>query len=95
MATTEVRRDGAKTYLLFFCDPCDTHHMIRVGEPGSWQWDGNLDAPTISPSILVNQGSANPTVPVCHSFVRGGHIEYLSDCTHALAGRTVPLSELP
>lgn len=27
----------------------------------------------------------------CHSFVRDGQIEFLSDCTHALAGKTVPL----
>lgn len=30
---------------------------------------------------------------VCHSFVRAGAIEFLSDCTHALAGQTVPLPE--
>src|SRR5436309_254590 len=28
---------------------------------------------------------------VCHSFVRDGLIEFLGDCTHPLAGRTVPL----
>jgi hypothetical protein len=27
----------------------------------------------------------------CHSFVRAGHIQFLGDCTHALAGKTVPL----
>lgn len=26
---------------------------------------------------------------VCHSFVRDGRIEFLSDCTHALSGQTV------
>ena len=30
----------------------------------------------------------------CHSFVRDGKIEFLSDCTHALAGQTVPLEPL-
>ena len=28
---------------------------------------------------------------VCHSFVRDGQIQFLTDCTHALAGQTVPL----
>jgi hypothetical protein len=28
---------------------------------------------------------------VCHSFVRDGQIQFLSDCTHKLAGQTVPL----
>jgi hypothetical protein len=29
---------------------------------------------------------------VCHSFVKGGQIQFLGDCTHALAGQTVPLA---
>lgn len=28
---------------------------------------------------------------VCHSFVEGGRIRFLSDCTHHLAGQTVDL----
>lgn len=28
---------------------------------------------------------------ICHSFVRDGQIQFLNDCTHALAGQTVPL----
>jgi len=31
----------------------------------------------------------------CHSFVRDGRIEFLSDCTHALKGQTVDLPDLP
>ena len=31
---------------------------------------------------------------ICHSFIRDGFIEYLSDCTHSLAGKTVELKEL-
>ncbi len=29
----------------------------------------------------------------CHSFVRDGQIQFLGDCTHALAGQTVPLPD--
>lgn len=32
--------------------------------------------------------------PRCHSFVRDGKIEFLSDCTHALAGQTVELPDV-
>jgi hypothetical protein len=28
---------------------------------------------------------------VCHIFVRNGQIEYLGDCTHDMAGKTVPM----
>lgn len=31
----------------------------------------------------------------CHSFVTDGQIQFLGDCSHALAGQTVPLPELP
>ena len=31
---------------------------------------------------------------VCHSFVTDGQIQYCSDSTHDLAGKTVPLPEL-
>jgi hypothetical protein len=30
---------------------------------------------------------------ICHSFVTNGRIQFLSDCTHALAGQTVDLPE--
>lgn len=32
---------------------------------------------------------------ICHSFVRDGRIEFLGDCTHELAGRTVDLPDCP
>jgi hypothetical protein len=35
-----------------------------------------------------------PVCYVCHSFVREGMIQFLSDCTHELAGQTVELPEL-
>lgn len=30
---------------------------------------------------------------ICHSFVRDGKIEYLSDCTHDMAGQTIELTD--
>jgi hypothetical protein len=30
---------------------------------------------------------------ICHSFVTDGQIQFLDDCTHALAGQTVPLPD--
>jgi len=31
---------------------------------------------------------------VCHSFVKDGMIQFLSDCTHELAGKTVEMVDL-
>lgn len=30
---------------------------------------------------------------ICHSFITDGKIQYLPDCTHALAGQTVEMEE--
>ena len=63
----------------------------------AWTWDGNLEAPTLSPSILTH---TEPYVDgkgtgICHSFISAGIVEFLGDCTHSLAGQKVPLPELP
>ena len=74
-----------------WCPGCDDLHRVVDGANG-WTWDGNLTAPTFSPSILVTGGSSGVR---CHSFVRAGVWEFLSDCTHSLAGQHVPLPDLP
>lgn len=87
----------------FWCPGCDGIHVIGVdnndGGP-KWGWDRNADAPTFTPSILVTyggkdagQGHAPPAR--CHSFVKAGQIEFLSDCTHSLAGKTVSIPDWP
>lgn len=77
----------------FWCPGCGEMHMVNTDESDrpAWGFNGNYDAPTFTPSILVNPGRANPTKHICHSFVRDGRIEFLGDCTHALAGQTVEL----
>jgi len=93
-------RDGEHTYkaLLFVCPGCvaDGHtgvHMLPVqGETGiraRWDWDGSLAAATLNPSILTTAGPLR-----CHSFLRAGVFEFLSDCSHSLAGQHVPMPDL-
>lgn len=45
------------------------------------------------PSVPLGRPDAGKT-HVCHSFIRDGRIEFLSDCTHALAGQTVDLPDI-
>jgi hypothetical protein len=88
--------------LMFVCPGCALDgnsglHILPVNTNAtspSWTWDGNLDAPTIEPSILTNgrEGSIHPR---CHSFLRAGVFEFLSDCEHAMAGQRVPMPDLP
>lgn len=87
--------------LVFWCPGCELMqgggsglHLLPV-TPGSdratWTFDGNLDAPTLNPSILTHGANDGR----CHSYLRGGVLEFLDDCTHELAGQKVPLPELP
>lgn len=83
-----------------WCPGCDSAKAIpTAAEDGTlppdgphWEFDGNLEAPTLSPSILQHQSGS---VPQCHSYVKAGQWEFLGDCTHALAGKTVPMVPLP
>ena len=85
------RKDSPRKTYLFWCPGCDTAH----GPNDTWQFNGDVDKPTLSPSVLVNQGRRNPGSHVCHSFVRDGQIQFLSDCTHDMAGQTIELPDWP
>ena len=80
------------TTAVFWCPGCDGPHAVRIAGPGSWDYNGDHEAPTFTPSVKVTRP---PTPYCCHSFVRDGQIQFLSDCTHTLAGQTVPLGEWP
>ena len=85
---------GETSYWLW-CPACEEAHRLT----NAWQFDGNLELPTFSPSIMVVKPEGLAVSPRvierCHSFVRWGRWEYLADCDHALAGKTIPVVDLP
>lgn len=73
---------------MFHCPGCGYCHWVREHGRPSWNISGvEIDSPTVSPSILV-RGKYR-----CHSFVREGRIQFLSDCTHSLAGKTMDIPD--
>lgn len=84
--------DGGKG-LLFYCPGCRYDHFVTI-EPGTennrpiWTWNGDMEKPTFSPSLGVNMQMSEMR---CHSFIRDGKIEYLSDSFHELRGKTVDM----
>lgn len=58
------------------------------------EWDYN-SAPKDENGTLVKQENGKILGAVkshrCHSFVRDGKIQFLNDCTHELAGKTVEM----
>ena len=87
MIPSVVRRGDA---LHLWCPACQTDHEITLPE---WTWNGDVDRPTVSPSILVRYPTMKPhPLNRCHSFVEGGVWRFLDDCTHHLAGTTVEMA---
>jgi hypothetical protein len=39
--------------VLFWCPGCDGAHQIHTG-PNGWTWNGDLERPTFTPSVLVH-----------------------------------------
>lgn len=59
---------------------------------GCWSWNGSVDRPTLKPSVLND--FRPPGTLVNHIWVTDGKVQFLSDCTHELAGQTVDLLEV-
>lgn len=77
--------------LQFYCPGCKCSHALN----STWKFNGNYDKPTVSPSVLVRwYNSEKKEEARCHSFIKDGMIQFLSDCTHELKGQTVELPEL-
>ena len=103
-------------FVAFMCPGCQMMHQVRVEGAGRprWEYNGDPNAPTFSPSVLVTSGhhvsghtgdcwcslakrtGEDPDFSCfrCHSYVRDGRIQFLSDCTHVLAGQTVDLPDV-
>lgn len=80
--------------LIVKCPGCGGFHQIWIGDGSGprWQFNGDFDHPTFSPSLLVRaHDDEDGEDYICHSFIRDGHWEFLSDCTHSLAGQRVPM----
>lgn len=74
-----------------------------------WSWNGDIEAPTLKPSILltstreitdeeadritVGEKLEIPKVR-CHSWVNNGRVQFLDDSSHELAGRELPLEDV-
>lgn len=89
-------RGGDDNRIYFKCPGCGFPHGIGVGEGSGprWGWNGDVNRPTFTPSVLMTI-SCRPEKPakICHSFVTGGRIQFLGDCTHELAFQTVDIPD--
>lgn len=97
MAKFEKIENTKGTYR-FTCPGCNVMHLIWTAKEENsevipWGFNGDINSPTITPSILVQYPMKDKT-RICHSFIKNGMIQYLPDCTHHLAGQTIELPEI-
>lgn len=94
MASKLYKYDGEGDVSYWFhCPGCRYGHPFRVESPTGnpvWQWNGSMDRPTFSPSLLVAKDYPDHR---CHSYVREGRIQFLDDCFHELKGQTVDIPD--
>lgn len=97
-----ISTDGQHYGYRFHCPGCNEEHLVTTPPypQAKWGFEGDESRPTFSPSIFVHShealredGTLYETFR-CHSFVKDGRIQFLSDSTHQLAGQTVDLPEL-
>ena len=103
MPIAYIQDEPTNQRVVFHCPGCKRGHYVQVklknaSQGPLWSWNGSLEQPTFSPSILVtydgpDAGKDGAPQAVCHSFVKDGQIQFLDDCTHELAGKTVPLPD--
>ncbi len=74
---------------MFYCPGCDVSHCFDK----RWTFNGDVEKPTFTPSLLIDKLTKNDTQARCHSFVTDGQIRYLSDCEHGMKGKTITIPD--
>lgn len=95
MTATLERVTGAKGMAgyVFWCPGCKEPHAFWTeykDQSKRWTFNGDLDRPTFTPSLVVRTLERR-----CHLYLTDGKLQYLGDCSHELAGKTVQLEPLP
>jgi hypothetical protein len=81
--------------LIFWCPGCKCAHRVPVNgrqlQSGyTWAWNGSETSPTLLPAMNYNM--TDPAAH-CHLFVTDGALQFMPDCWHELAGKTVVMPE--
>lgn len=92
MNRVTLSEDG---WLLWHCPGCKTGHGVPVTGERAWSWNKSLTEPTLTLSVLVysHKRHEEPDQPRCHIFMVNGKIQFLTDCGHELAGKTVEMED--
>lgn len=79
--------------LIYWCEGCGHAHSIPAER---WHFDGNLEKPTIDPSVrhFYRHPQTDAEVTTCHYLLKQGVMKFCGDCEHALKGQHRPLIDI-
>ena len=92
MAKVHIETNPNSRQLAFCCPGCRMIHTVPIEGSGitNWKWDGNMEQPTLTPSVL---STWPPTERRCHLNIDAGVITFHGDCSHDLKSQRVELPE--
>lgn len=81
----------------WWCPACGEVHGVPLSGAPSWEFNGSMEKPTITPSVKISGSFGNPVTHgrVCHFHVEAGRIRYCGDCTHGLRDQTIDMVGRP
>jgi len=88
-----VDDDGRIRGYVFQCPGCGHGHIFYTIGSVTWQFNGDLNAPTFTPSLL-NRATGQSSQDVCHLNLTNGKVIFHKDCTHAWKGKTYDLPDV-
>ena len=80
---------------MFYITGCERGHRF---DDKTWKFNDDVENPTLEPSYLTgfpDKEGRSLVVLRCHSFIKNGKIQFLSDCFHGLKNKTVALPNIP
>ena len=89
MKVVELEK-GTDKHCYVITSPATGQHIVFDKR---WTFNGDFEKPTFRPSMLMQYPKENLELGLVreHFFVTDGKIQYLSDCHHVMAGKTVDM----
>lgn len=80
---------------LHWCPACERGHTFNIHDLSRdghvLGFDGDFERPSVGEPLR----HAGADGSICEYEIKGGKLTYSPDCTHAMAGKEVPLPEYP
>ena len=91
MAKVAIAEHDGNTWVRYHCPACGHDHAVPAER---WNWNKDVEKPTLSPSVRHFYEKDGRRVTTCHYHIREGRIEYANDCPHAFAGKKIEMEDI-